>query len=160
MNKIEVILNSIESLGYGSTQGQILLVDDIWPQYLHSKENQKTKEMVNFFIDHYLKRTEIELDNFYLTCAYKSWMITEDEHLEALKTEIENINPRIIVSLGRRASKYLLKIKDNMRSIGWFESIYSYHYVKRFFDEDQFYIESLNSINRKLTTHEKKALYR
>ena len=29
MNKVEIILNSIESLGYGNTEGQIFLVDDM-----------------------------------------------------------------------------------------------------------------------------------
>lgn len=148
-DKNTTILRSIEALGYGNTQGQIFFVDDIWPEYLHKKINLNTIGMIDLFVNQYLKRTEIDLNNFYLTCAYKSWMITEDEHHEALKTEIELIRPRVVVSLGRRAQKYLLKVKDNLSSFNWFESIYSYHYVKRFYIEDDFYIKSLNLINKK-----------
>ncbi len=140
--QIESKLRSIESLGEGSVDANIVFVDEWWEKSI----NQYRDPSYKLFLE-YLKRSQLNLDKVYTTCAEKRWMHSEDEWHEALALELSLIRPRMVVSLGnRKVKKILYKIKDMIPDFRWFHEIHNHHVIKRFFHDDSFYIEELNQL--------------
>ncbi len=133
-------LKSVQALGFGSTDANLVFIDEWSDQYDIESESIK-------LFRSYLERSSINLHHIYITTAEKRWMHSEDEWHEALAMELELIRPRMVVALGnRKVKKMLLKVKDMVQGFRWFTEIHNHHVIHRFYHDDQFYIQQLNQL--------------
>lgn len=142
-------LKSVDALSPGYLDADIVFIDEAW-ETAYPYPFSSIPVPSYSILKKYLDRSIINQKKIYVTVADKLWMVTEDERHEALMMELDTIRPKIVVALGRKAQKYLLKVKDMLPDFQWFYTIPSHNFVKRFYHDDQFYIDQLNSFQKDL----------
>lgn len=105
-------------------------------------------QTARFFFD---SVKEANILRFIVTGAIKNQFETEDEMHMILKMQIESFNPKIVVALGRKAEKMLLKVKDITPGFRWFEVIPHPDFWMTFYSHaKEEYVNILKDIKRKL----------
>ena len=91
------------------------------------------------------------ISNFYITGCVKKGVETDDENHMILKLEIENFKPQLVVALGRKAEKMLLKVKDIATCLRWFDTIPHPSFWLTFYShQKQEYVYLLKDLKRKV----------
>lgn len=94
---------------------------------------------------------ECEINEYYITGAMKDVFETEDENHMILKLEIEILRPKLVVALGRKSEKMLLKVKDISPGFRWFEVLPHPSFWLTFYsNEKNEYVNLLRDIKRKV----------
>lgn len=143
------------SKGYGSDQPKIIFVgenyiehDSHYIRYFGSPYSISTPG--HFFSESLKEAGLLLLEECYTTTAIKPWLNTEDEMHMLLKVEIETLHPKMVVALGRKSEKMLLKVKD-ISHLSWFDVLPHPSYWLNFYaDYRNEYIYLLKDLVRKL----------
>lgn len=140
--------------GSGSKDPDVIFVTEASKKKINQKTLQHevscfdSYQSSDFFIS-CLK--ECEINKYYLTGGMKDDFETEDENHMILKLEIEILKPQLVVALGRKAEKMLLKVKDISFGFRWFEVLPHPSFWLTFYSpEKNEYSNLLRDIKRKI----------
>lgn len=137
-------------VGIGSSNPEIIFVSEK-SSMCDEKENRWcfiSNESSQFFKESLEKAG---ISEYYITGCNKIELDTGDENHMFLKLELELLKPKIVVALGRKAEKILLKVKDITPGFRWFEVLPHPSFWLRFYShEKKEYVNLLKDLKRKI----------
>lgn len=128
-----------------NSDAEVLFVSEISSEVSRCFSTDQTSR---FFYDAVEKSG---IKSYYVTPAIKKEIETEDEQHMLLRLEIEVMEPVLVVALGRKSEKMLLKVKDIYPGLRWFDVIPHPSFWLTFYaNNEQEYVNLLKDIKRKV----------